>query len=40
MITVMFKWQFQSCPLLSSLGKQITFETAVGMNGRIWVKSR
>lgn len=26
------------CPFLSSLGKAFTFESAIGMNGKVWVK--
>lgn len=25
------------CPVLEALGKNISFETAIGLNGRVWV---
>ncbi|XP_031746041.1 putative exosome complex component rrp40 isoform X2 [Cucumis sativus] len=28
-----------SCPVLESLGKKLSFETAVGLNGRVWVNA-
>ena len=28
------------CPLLKLLGKGVSFEIAVGMNGRIWIKAK
>ncbi len=28
------------CVLLSTLGKTISFEIAVGMNGRVWIRGR
>ena len=29
-----------NCPLLKTLGDMMPYETAVGINGRIWVKGR
>ncbi|CAA7046811.1 unnamed protein product [Microthlaspi erraticum] len=28
-----------SCPVLEALGKKLSFETATGLNGRVWVKA-
>ncbi|KAK4605372.1 hypothetical protein RGQ29_013437 [Quercus rubra] len=28
-----------TCPVLDALGKKLSFETAVGLNGRIWVNA-
>ena len=28
------------CTLMKNLGKGISFEVAIGMNGRIWVKAK
>ncbi|KAJ1688257.1 hypothetical protein LUZ63_019647 [Rhynchospora breviuscula] len=28
-----------TCPVLEALGKKISFETAVGLNGRVWVNA-
>ncbi|XP_074642391.1 exosome complex component RRP40-like [Tubulanus polymorphus] len=28
------------CPLLKLLGKSMPYETAIGMNGRVWIKGR
>ncbi|KAL9923089.1 exosome complex component Rrp40 [Glossina fuscipes fuscipes] len=30
----------EDCPLLSALTKEMPFEVAVGMNGRIWIKAK
>ncbi|KAI9381255.1 hypothetical protein POPTR_015G075400v4 [Populus trichocarpa] len=28
-----------TCPVLEALGKKLSFEIAVGLNGRVWVKA-
>ncbi|KAK7848152.1 putative exosome complex component rrp40, partial [Quercus suber] len=28
-----------TCPVLDALGKKLSFETAVGLNGRVWVNA-
>ena len=28
------------CPVLKHLGERISYEIAVGLNGRVWIRSR
>ena len=38
--TIHFRILSSDCPLLKQLGKHIHYEITVGMNGRIWVRTR